>query len=117
MKQVIYDKKYRFKYLFDTQTGLYIRSGVLDKNGKDTRVDPFMGAFPHLIDVGIMGHCIHGKTGLCLKAGVECYQSGFSISCPNMSVDDFADIVKQAKGKVNQIALGGRGDPDQQYYS
>ena len=31
-----------------------------------------MGSYPHLIDVGIMGHCIHGKTGLCVKAGIVC---------------------------------------------
>ena len=65
MRYVIHDKKYHFKSAFDTNSGAYVRTGVLDENGKDTGVDPFMASYPHLIDVGIMGHCIHGKTGLC----------------------------------------------------
>jgi len=36
------------------------RSGILDKDGRDTGIDPFMASFPHLLDVGIMGHCAHG---------------------------------------------------------
>lgn len=113
MKYLITDQKYHFKYAFDSKTGTYIRSGILDEDGKDTGVDPFMGSFPHLIDVGIMGHCIHGKTGLCSKAGVGCYQSGMLIEQPNMDVDDFLWIARQCKGRCNQLALGGRGDPDQ----
>ena len=72
-----------------------------------------MASYPHLIDVGIMGHCIHGKTGLCAKAGVGCYQSGMLIEQPNMSVENFRLIAEQSKGRCNQFALGGRGDPDQ----
>lgn len=113
MRTLIHDKKYNFKYMFDTETGAYLRTGILDEHGKDTGVDPFMGSFPHLIDVGIMGHCIHGKTGLCVKAGIGCYQSGLLIEKPNMRYEDFESIVEQCKGKVNQFALGGRGDPDQ----
>lgn len=60
-----------------------------------------------------MGHCIHGKTGLCIKAGIECYQHGLTIEKNNMTVTDFEWIAKQCKGKCNQFALGGRGDPDQ----
>ena len=113
MRTLIHDKKYNFNYMFDTGTGAYLRTGILDEHGKDTGVDPFMGSFPHLIDVGIMGHCIHGKTGLCVKAGIGCYQSGLLIEKPNMRYEDFESIVEQCKGKVNQFALGGRGDPDQ----
>ncbi len=112
MKYKIKDKKYKFTYAFNTETGAYIRTGILDDKGRDTGIDPFMGSFPHLIDVGIMGHCEHGKTGLCAKAGIECYQNGMYIQEPNMLLSDFANIVKQSRGKVNQIALGGRGDPD-----
>ena len=90
-----------------------MRTGVLDENGKDTGVEPFMASYPHLIDVGIMGHCIHGKTGLCAKAGIGCYQNGLLVEKPNMTVDDFRWIAEQSKGKCNQFALGGRGDPDQ----
>ena len=71
MRYIIEDKKYRFNSAFDTETGAYVRTGVLDENGKDTGKDPFMASYPHLIDVGIMGYCIHGKTGLCAKAGIS----------------------------------------------
>ena len=113
MKYIIDDEKYHFKTAFDTETGTYVRSGILDEHGKDTGVDPFMASFPHLIDVGVMGHCIHGKTGLCAKAGIGCYQSGLLVEQPNMTLEDFKWIAEQCKGKCNQLALGGRGDPDQ----
>lgn len=113
MRYIIEDKKYHFKSVFDTETGAYVRTGVLDEKGRDTGADPFMASYPHLIDVGIMGHCIHGKTGLCAKAGIGCYQSGMLVEQPNMSVEDFRWIARQSKGRCNQFALGGRGDPDQ----
>lgn len=113
MKYKITDKKYHFISAFDTETGAYVRTGIIDEDGKDTGVDPFMASFPHLIDVGVMGHCIHGKTGLCVKAGIGCYQSGLLVEQPNMTVEDFMWIAKQCKGRCNQLALGGRGDPDQ----
>lgn len=113
MRYFYKDDKYRYKYMFDSNTGMYIRTGILDENGKDTGVDPFMGSFPHLIDVGVMGHCIHGKTGLCVKAGIGCFQSGLLIEQPNMTVENFRWIAQQCNGRCNQLALGGRGDPDQ----
>ena len=113
MKYKIVDEKYHFVSAFDTETGAYVRTGILDENGRDTDIDPFMASFPHLIDVGVMGHCIHGKTGLCAKAGIGCYQSGMIVEQPNMTVDNFKLIAEQCKGRCNQLALGGRGDPDQ----
>ena len=113
MRYIIEDKKYHFKSAFDTETGAYVRTGILDEEGQDTGVDPFMASFPHLIDVGVMGHCIHGKTGLCAKAGIGCYQSGLTVTQPNMTVEDFRWIAEQCRGRCNQLALGGRGDPDQ----
>lgn len=113
MKYIIDDTKYHFRSAFDMETGAYIRTGILDENGNDTGVDPFMASFPHLIDVGVMGHCIHGKTGLCAKAGIGCYQSGLLVEQPNMEIEDFRWIAEQCKGRCNQLALGGRGDPDQ----
>ncbi len=113
MKYRIIDKKYRFYSIFDTGTGAYLRSGILDEQGKDTGVDPFMASYPHLIDVGIMGHCIHGKIGLCVKAGIGCYQSGMLVEQPNMTIENFKWIAEQSKHRCNQFALGGRGDPDQ----
>ena len=116
MRYIIEDTKYHFKSAFDTDTGFYLRTGILDENGMDTGGDPFMASFPHLIDVGVMGHCIHGKTGLCVKAGIGCYQSGLLVEQPNMTVENFRSIAEQCRGRCNQLALGGRGDPDQHEY-
>lgn len=101
-----------FISVFDEQTGMYIRSGIM-KEGKDTGKNPFMASFPELLDVGIMGHCLHGETGLCLKAGVECYQDGLHSQKSNMTLKDFTYIVNQCKNRTFQFALGGCGDPDQ----
>lgn len=105
-------KDKNFISMFDEQTGKYIRTGVIE-NGRDTGVDPFMSSFPELLDIGIMGHCTHGKTGLCLAAGVECYQDGLNAENNNMSLADFKIIAEQCSGKTYQFALGGCGDPDQ----
>ena len=56
MRYIINDEKYHFRSAFDTETGAYVRTGILDEQGRDTGVDPFMASFPHLIDVGVMGH-------------------------------------------------------------
>jgi radical SAM protein with 4Fe4S-binding SPASM domain len=85
---------------------------MIDEKGCDTGVDPFMASYPHLLDIGIMGSCIHGKTGRCLQAGVQCYQDGLHRSEPNMQLDDFKRIVDESKGQLFQVALGGRGDPE-----
>lgn len=108
-----FDKKNRFWSMFDKNTGFYMRSGVLDENGKDTGVDPFMCSYPELIDVGVMGHCVHGASGLCIKSGVQCYQNGLKTREPNMTLENFKRIVDECKGKTYQLALGGRGDVDQ----
>lgn len=105
-------KDKNFISIFDEATGQYVRSGVF-KDGAETKQDPFMASFPELLDVGIMGHCVHGKSGLCIKAGVECYQDGLHASVPNMALEDFREIVRQCRGNTYQIALGGCGDPDQ----
>ena len=99
--------------MFDTANGFYMRSGVLDNEGKDTGVDPFMTSFPELLDIGVMGHCVHGSSGLCVKSGVQCYQNGLHKKEPNMTLEDFKRIVDECKGKTFQFALGGRGDVDQ----
>lgn len=105
-------KDKNFISCFNQETGFYFRTGILE-DGKDTSIDPFMASFPELLDVGIMGHCIHGKTGLCQKAGIGCYQDGLHSNNPNMSLEDFKKIAEQCKGKTFQFALGGCGDPDQ----
>ena len=105
-------KDKNFLSFFDEKNGNYIRTGII-KDGKDTGTDPFMASFPELLDVGIMGHCKHGKSGLCIKSGVECYQDGLHSEAANMRIDDFESIANQCKGKTFQFALGGCGDPDQ----
>lgn len=112
MRSVIVDRKYRFMTVFDPDTGFCVRTGIIDGCGKDTGKDPFMASFPHLIDVGVMGSCAHGRAGLCEKAGVGCYQSGLTKTEPNMKVDDFRRIAEECRGRCMQLALGGRGDPD-----
>ena len=106
------DKQNKFVSFFNPENGFYLRSGIY-KDGVETEKDPFMGSFPELLDVGIMGRCHFGQSGLCLQSGVECYQSGLTKHQENMSLDNFKKIVDESKGKVFQIALGGRGDPDQ----
>jgi radical SAM protein with 4Fe4S-binding SPASM domain len=109
--KLLFDQKYRFAETFDSKTGFYLRTGIINDKGEDTGIDPFMRSFPNLIDVGIMGHCKHGASGLCVKSGTQCYQNGLEISKENMSIENFQKIVKQASdGRVFQIALGGRGD-------
>ena len=85
-------KDRNFISCFNEETGSYFRSGII-KNGKDTGIDPFMASFPELLDVGIMGHCMHGKRGLCMAAGVECYQDGLHADNKNMSLEDFKKIL------------------------
>lgn len=105
------DKKNKFISLFDSSTGFYVRTGIIE-NGKDTGIDPFMTSYPQLIDVGIMGSCESGRLGLCKNAGIQCYQDGLNKSRPDMTLDNFKEIVDESKGKVLQIALGGRGNPN-----
>lgn len=56
MRYTLFDPRYKFKYGFDTRTGFYFRTGILDENGKDTGVDPFMASFPHLIEDNLIAH-------------------------------------------------------------
>lgn len=107
-----FDKENRFKSQFNTNTGFYMRTGILDENGEDTGADPFMTSFPELIDIGIMGHCAHGLSGKCKESGVQCYQHGDICKNNNMTLEDYKSIIDECKGKTFQVALGGCGDPD-----
>ena len=91
------DKKNKFVSMFNPDTGFYVRSGVIE-DGKDTGVDPFMTSFPELLDIGVMGHCVHGASGLCIKSGVQCYQNGLKTKFPNMSFENFKRIVAVCNG-------------------
>lgn len=104
-----HDCENKFISYFNRKTGSYVRTGIIE-NGHDTGVDPFMCGMPELIDIGVMGHCIHGKTGLCIKSGVQCYQNGLGQVEPNMTVEQFKSIIEQIEDYTYQVALGGRGD-------
>jgi MoaA/NifB/PqqE/SkfB family radical SAM enzyme len=94
-----FDKRFandKYELLFNTQTGFEALRGI---NGHP---DPFQLEFPSMLDVGIMGHC---------KNNCEiCYQ-GHAYE-DNMTLDNFKKIIDQAKYHTNQVALGGRGDPN-----
>jgi biotin synthase-like enzyme len=85
-----------YAIMFNTKTGFEVIQGI---NGKD---DPFSLELPSLLDVGIMGHCVHSCP--------FCYQG--HAEEPNMTLHNFKVIVDATKHHVNQIALGGRGDPN-----
>lgn len=101
-----------FLSVFDDENGDYMRSGILDEQGQDTGIDPFQAEFPQLLDIGVMGHCEHGLSGLCEACGIECYQNGGTVRQPNMPIRDFEEIIRQCEGRTFQVALGGRGDPE-----
>jgi radical SAM protein with 4Fe4S-binding SPASM domain len=107
------DDQYRYKVSFNLESGLYVRTSVLDEQGFQMEEEPFRGSYPHLLDIGIMGHCAHGLSGKCLESGVECYQSGRTVQKPHMPFNAFQRIIDESNGRTFQVALGGRGDPDQ----
>jgi len=85
-----------YKITFDSENGLEILQGI---NGKP---DPFFLQLPSLLDIGIMGHCENNCH--------FCYQSDYYED--NMTLDNFRMIIDQVKVHTNQVALGGRGDPN-----
>ena len=105
------DKKYNFVEYFDETTGFLARSNTF-QNGVETDIEPDMRSFPELLDIGIMGHCDACSAGLCKAAGVDCYQNAAVRSRPNMTAQEYSELVRQCKGKAFQVALGGAGDPN-----
>jgi len=89
-------KTEKYKILFDGLSGTEILGGI---NGNP---DPFILNSPSMIDIGIMGHCSNNCK--------ICYQGDLNI--PNMKFEDFKSIIKQCKNHINQVALGGKGDPN-----
>lgn len=105
------DKKYQFVEYFNENNGTLVRSNVL-QNHMETDNLPTMRSFPELIDIGIMGTCIASQHGMCLVAGVDCYQNAPIRQRPNMSYEHYLQILDQCTGHTFQIALGGAGDPN-----
>ncbi len=89
-------KNEEYEIWFNKKTALEIMRGV---NGHE---DPFSLILPSLLDIGIMGTC-KNKCPFCYQ-GHE--------NKPNMKLEDFKKIIDQVKHHVNQVALGGRGDPN-----
>ena len=91
-----HDAKYKYISTFNTETGFYARTGIIE-NGVDTGVDPFMSSFPELIDVGVMETCVCAK-----YCNVDCYQKAIERKGKNMSVENFEKIMKESSGKIFQ---------------
>ncbi|MGD2071929.1 MAG: radical SAM protein [Candidatus Thorarchaeota archaeon] len=91
-----YFKNFRYELFFNTKTGIEVLCGVKPKS------DPFRLMLPSMCDIGIMGSCPNRCA--------FCYQS--SIKEPHMKLKDFKIIIDQVKHHTNQVALGGRGDPN-----
>jgi radical SAM protein with 4Fe4S-binding SPASM domain len=103
------DPQYNFKEVFDDKTGFYLRTDILDENGKETGVQPFMRSFPSLLDIGIMGKCSSVHT-----CKVGCYQQGgVNKLGKNMSLDFFKTIIDEISGYTFEVALGGFGNPNE----
>lgn len=105
--KVKFDKKNKFMSMFNSDTGFYVRTSELDENMKETGVEPFMAAYPELLDIGIMQTCVCAH-----KCNVDCYQKAVDRKGPNMSLEDYRSIMEQSKGKMFSCALGGAGDVD-----
>ena len=98
-----YDKYFQnedYEMYFNTANGFELIRGI---NGKP---DPFALEMPALLDVGIMGHCKNNCK--------ICYQGDEEEE--HMTLKDFKFIVDQCHSHTNQIALGGRGDPNHHPY-
>lgn len=95
----VFDKHFsngEYEIFFNTKSGLEVLRGC------DEKPDPFFTVLPTLLDIGIMGHCNH-DCGFCYQGNAK---------QPNMTLTNFKQIINQVKHHVNQVALGGRGDPN-----
>ena len=128
---IVVDNKYNFISIFEPDSGFYYRTPVIKKNmipgvvktikvlgfpqcvkflTAHTKVfgenqSPFMGSMPALLDIGVMGRC--NNPNRCKI----CYQAS-SMTGSNMHLRDYKSIIDQIKGTaVNQVALGGAGNP------
>lgn len=94
-----FDREFKnddYQLLFNTSTGIEILQGI---NGKE---DPFSLCLPSLLDIGVMGVC-KNKCQFCYQGDGE---------QPNMKLSDFMSIIDAVSHHTNQVALGGRGDPN-----
>lgn len=95
-----FDKQFKndkYAVLFNTKSGVEITTGI---NGYE---DPFVTEMPTLLDIGVMGTCLH-KCSFCYQGHKD---------RPNMTLENFKRIIDEAAYHTNQVALGGHGDPNQ----
>lgn len=94
-----FDKEFKndkYELLFNTKSGFEVLNGI---NGNP---DPFVTDMPTLMDIGVMGHC-NNKCFFCYQGDKQ---------EPNMSLDNFKYLIDNTKHHVSQVALGGRGNPE-----
>ena len=98
------DSAYKFNEIFDLRTGFYLRT-----DSEETKRDSFMRSFPALLDIGIMGGC---KS--CRLCSADCYQGGRPYNPEkDMKLEDYKKIIDEgAKKGLQQVALGGAGNPN-----
>lgn len=94
VKTTITDK---YAIMFNMVTGVEMLTGI---KGHE---DPFVLEMPSLMDIGVMGTCPNRCS--------FCYQG--DKQQPNMSINDYKRLIYSVKDSVNQVALGGRGNPDE----
>lgn len=91
-----YLKTDRYEVYYNTETGFELVRGI------NNHKDPYVLDLPLLLDIGIMGHC-KNKCNICYQGNkVE----------DHMKLEEFKMILDQTKHHLNQVALGGRGDPN-----
>ena len=92
--KIVRNKKYEIRYNCDT--------GREETEGVNGNPDPTVLDYPSLIDIGIMGSC-YNKCKLCYQGHKK---------EPHMTYENFEKIIKESANYTNQVALGGRGDPN-----
>jgi radical SAM additional 4Fe4S-binding domain len=80
--------------------------------GRTSVVKPFYLPYPGFLEIGLMGQCDIGQSGVCQSSGIQCSQNGVDIREPNMNSVLYKRIIDESKGKTLQVVLSGRGDPD-----
>lgn len=106
-----HDELFNFYEMFNLDDGTYVRTGILDANGKEG-ADPFMRSFPGLLDIGIMGGC--KCADIPNGCSVDCYQGKRPFNPDaDMKLEDYKRIVDEgAANGLMQVALGGAGNPN-----
>ncbi len=100
------------KVVFNAAKRNYMRNGKPDSGGNITECETFFEPYPRSLEIGIMGRCDTGMSGICINSGIQCCQDGLHKNEPNMSFRNYKRIIDESAGKTFLVSLGGRGDPD-----